>query len=803
MSNILPFIPYLKLISIILIFVFSYKKLSKSFWIILLSIYAILQLYTSITCFIFCTTLIILFFIPKIRILLITKPIMMVIKKLKLLPKISDTEKTVLRSGSVWIDKEFFSGNPDFKHIFLQKYPKLTKIEKSFLDNEVEELCRICDDTEVYKNNDLPENIWQFIKENKMFGIIIPKKYEGLQFSAFAHSEIIQKLSSRSVPLAITVMVPNSLGPSELLLHYGTKKQKEYYLPRLANGQEIPCFALTEPEAGSDATSINSEGVIFKDKNNELKIKLNWNKRYITLGAIATIIGLAFKLKDPDNLLGKDTELGITCALIPYDTPGIVLGRRHDPLSTPFINSPINGNDVIIGFDAIIGEEKGIGQGWKMLMECLAAGRGISLPSTSSGGVKLATRVITAYSSIRKQFGIPIGKFEGVEEVIARILGKTYTIEAVRKFTAGAVDSGIKPSVISAISKYHSTEIFRKVINDAMDIAGGSAIIRGPRNLLANAYFSIPISITVEGSNIITRSLMQFGQGSIMSHPFSYSEITSLEKNDIKSFDKALFGHIYHIFNNKVRSLLLSITRGYLHKPSHKGIVGKYERKISWASARFAYLTDIVMISYGGNLKRKEKINGRFGDILSYLYLATCILRKFIADGEKKEDEHIVHFTMQNIFYDIQNSFEDLLRNIFSNKLLKILILPIRIFYHLNPLSSPSNDKLQNTIVSKYLKPGKCRDNLTSGIYIPKDIKEALGRLENAFMLQEKSYHIIQKIKDSSKSGLLPNNKPESLLKKALDKKIINNQEFKLATNAVNAIYDAIQVDDYPYKKTK
>lgn len=373
--------------------------------------------------------------------------------------------------------------------------------------------------------------------------MIIPKQYGGLGFSAYAHSCVVEKLASRSVTLAITVMVPNSLGPAELLLHYGTKAQQDFYLPRLAIGADLPCFALTEPSAGSDATSIKSNGVIFKNTDGEIKIRLNWNKRYITLGAYATIIGVAFQLRDPDKILSENTEIGITCALIPSSTAGVIQGRRHDPLATPFVNSPLNGRDVEISFDAIIGGKDGIGKGWKMLMECLSAGRGISLPSTSSGGSKLVSRVVTAYAMVREQFGAPIAKFEGIEEVLARIVSRTYALDAMRAFTAGSVDSGAKPAVISAIAKYHSTEMFRQNINDGMDICAGSAIIRGPRNILANPYFSTPISITVEGSNIMTRSLIQFGQGAIMSHPYAYKEIQALENNDKIAFDQA-FLHI-------------------------------------------------------------------------------------------------------------------------------------------------------------------------------------------------------------------------------------------------------------------
>ena len=747
-----------------------------------------------------------IFIIPGLRSYIITRQIILIIKKANLLPKISETEKAVLRSGNIWVDGQLFSGKPDFKWIFAQKYPVLTAEEKSFLDNEVEEVCRICSDYKTYQERDLSPEVWQYLKDHKFFGMIIPKQYGGLGFSAYAHSAVVQKLASRSVPLSITVMVPNSLGPAELLLHYGTKTQQDYYLPRLAIGTEIPCFALTEPTAGSDATSIISEGVLFKNSDGVIQIRLNWNKRYITLGAAATLIGLAFQLRDPENLLGKGDNLGITCALIPHKTPGVIQGRRHDPLATPFINSPLNGENVVVDIDAVIGGESGLGRGWKMLMECLAAGRGISLPSTSTGGSKLTTRVITAYASIRRQFGAPIGKFEGVEKVVARIIGKTYMLEAMRSFTAGAVDLGLKPAVVTAIAKYHATESFRQVINDGMDIAGGAGIIRGPRNLLANAYFSVPISITVEGANIMTRSLIHFGQGAIMCHPYAYKEIEALEKGDLKAFDQALFAHFGHICRNKIRMILLGLTRGYLFIPHTCGIIGKYERKIAWASASFAYLADLAMLMYGGNLKRKEKINGRFGDILSAMYMAVSVLKRYEFEGKKKEDEAAVEYIMRDLFGQIQQAFDGLYQNMFGG-ILKILILPIAFFSKLNAFLCPASDRLEHDLVKQAVKTGEFRDRLTAGIYIPKEKDEALGRLENAMMLFENSKTVMDKIKKAIKAGQIVNSDhTQKLITEALNKNIINKSEADLITEAEAAVYDAIQVDEYNlenYKKAR
>lgn len=773
----------------------AYNSLSILYWFGLGFIF-ILQFDPSLISLIIYSVVAILFIFPSIRRKIVTTQIIVLIKYLKLLPKISDTEKTALKSGTVWVDGELFSGSPNFKTIFSNNYPTLSNEEKSFLENEVEELCAMCVDDEVYHNKDLSPQTWQYLKDKKFFGMIIPKTYGGLGFSAFAHSSVIQKLSSRSVPLAITVMVPNSLGPAELLLHYGTKEQQNYYLPRLAIGQDIPCFALTEPMAGSDATSIVSNGLVFRDENGEIKIKLNWNKRYITLGAVATVIGLAFQLRDPENLLGQGQDIGITCALIPNTTKGVRQGRRHDPLGTPFINSPLNGEDVVVGLDAIIGGKNGVGKGWKMLMECLAAGRGISLPSTSTGGAKLVSRVTTAYSNIRQQFGLSIGKFEGVEKVLARIIGKTYTLEAMRSFTAGAVDSGAKPAVVTAIAKYHATEMFREVVADGMDILGGAGIIRGKRNLLANAYFSVPISITVEGANIMTRSLIHFGQGAIMCHPFVYKEIEALQNNDVDAFDKALFGHIAHFARNKVRALLLSLSRGYLYQPSTDGIIGKYERKLAWASASFAVLADIAIIKFGGNLKRKEKLNGRFGDILSMMYMAVCVLKRFDVEGRKAEDEVVIDYVMKDLFSKMQNAFDGLWQNLFTGWA-KILTTPIAFYCKINSFLCPSNDESENLLVKKALKSGEFRNNLTAGIYLPKDQNQSLAKLENAFILFEKAEIVLAKIKKAVKENLLPNQEIDQLLDISVNKNIISNEDVSIVKQSRAAIYDAVQVDEY------
>ncbi|MCA9001393.1 MAG: acyl-CoA dehydrogenase, partial [Planctomycetes bacterium] len=480
-----------------------------------------------------------IFSYPPARRTLFSRPMMGLLIKLKFLPVISQTEREALEAGTVWADAELFSGKPDWDKLIAEPYPALNEKEQAFIDGPAQTVCNMTNDWDVFQHRDLPAKVWDYLKKEKFFGMIIPESYGGLGLSASANSAVVAKLSSCSGPLGITVMVPNSLGPAELLLHYGTEEQKNHYLPRLADGREVPCFALTEPGAGSDAGAIQANGEVFRDDDGELKLRLNWNKRYITLAAVSTLLGLAFKLRDPSNHLGKGHDVGITCALIPTNLPGVKLGRRHDPMGVPFFNCPTQGEDVIVGLDAIIGGPEGAGRGWLMLMECLAAGRGISLPASSTASSQMASRVAGSYAAIRKQFGMPIGKFEGIVEPLSRIAGRAYILEAARRYTLGALDRGAKPAVVTAMAKYNFTELARESIKDAMDVVGGAGISRGPRNLLAHAYISQPIGITVEGANILTRTLVVFGQGAIRCHPFAYREMAAVAARDAKEFDAA------------------------------------------------------------------------------------------------------------------------------------------------------------------------------------------------------------------------------------------------------------------------
>ena len=740
----------------------------------------------------------IVFSIPWLRKTFITQIIAKIILKFKLLPHISETEEIALRSGTTWIDADIFSGKLNIQKLLDSKYTELTKDEQNFINNEVQILCKMVNDWEVFQQKKLPDNVWKFLKKKQFLGMIIPKKYGGLGFSAEAHSQVIAKLSSHCAPLAITVMVPNSLGPAELLVHYGTQSQRDYYLPRLANGEEIPCFGLTEPLAGSDAGSIISSGEIVKLDNGKLGIKLNWEKRYITLGAIATIIGLAFKLKDPDYLLGEKEDLGITCALIPRHLKGINLGRRHDPLGVPFYNSPIEGKNVIISIEDVIGGEKGLGNGWKMLMESLAAGRGISLPATSTGSGQMATKVVSAYTQIREQFGLPIAKFEGIEEAMARVSGFTYLMTAARKFVTGAIDEGKKPSVITAISKYHFTELGRKVINDSMDILGGSAISRGPRNTLAHAYMNIPIGITVEGANIMTRTLIHFGQGLIRCNPYLYKQVDSLNKKDYKLFDKALWNYFGSIIQNKTRAFFIGITHGFFSFAIFRKN-GKHYRRIIWATALFAFMVDVGLLILGGGLKRKEKISGRYGDILSWIFLCIAVLKYHHSVQYDKRDQIYVNWIVEYGLYQIKLAFLGIFNNLTDNFLLKLIFKYIYSFLlQVNSLSTDTSDKLGHQICSILMKDSSFRSRLTNLVFLEKsNQKRGLDILESTLELLKKTETIRNKLKIAIRNKQLPKESILKIIDEALEKNIISKEDYRLLKDSEEARYNAILVDEY------
>ena len=700
-----------------------------------------------------------LFGIPVIRRTVISGTVLKIFRKI--LPQISATEQEAINAGTVWWDGDLFSGHPDWNKLLAFPKPSLSAGEQAFLDNEVEQLCAMLDDWDItHKRADLPPEVWQFIKDKGFFGMIIPKRYGGLEFSAQAHSAVVAKIASRSATAAVTVMVPNSLGPAELLLHYGTDEQKEKYLHRLATGQEVPCFALTGPFAGSDAGAIPDYGVVcrseFNGQQDVLGIRLNWEKRYITLAPAATLLGLAFKLHDPERLLGGEVERGITLALIPTDTPGVQVGRRHFPLNSAFLNGPTQGNDVFVPIECIIGGIAHVGYGWRMLMESLAAGRSISLPASSVGGMKMAARSSGAYARVRKQFHLPIGKFEGVEEPLARIGAHTYMTDAARRFTALAVDMGEKPSVISAIIKYQSTERGRIVINDAMDVHGGKGISLGPDNYLARCYQQTPIGITVEGANILTRTLMIFGQGAIRSHPYVLKEIAATHEQDhsraLHQFDDALFGHISFALSNAARSLVFGLTNGRGIPAPPGGVTRRYYQQMTRFSAAFALSADVAMAVLGGSLKRHEKISGRLGDVLSMLYLCSATLKRFEDDGRPAEDLPLLHWAMQDALYKIQQAFSGVIQN-FPNSLVRGLLCGL--IFPLGKHLSPPSDHLGHEIATLLMQPGAARDRLTAGMYLSRDEQDALGALESALMSTLACEPLQAKLEEARRAGKL------------------------------------------------
>ncbi len=733
--------------------------------------------------------------LPRLRRWVISDRLFHLIQSRQLLPKISDTEKAAIESGSVWIEREFFSGRPDFKRILSEPYPTLTAEQQAFLDGPVEQVCHMATDWEIFQRKDLPPAVWAYLKESRIFGMMIPREYGGLGFSNTAYSAVMTKLASRSFTHTATVGVTNSLGPAKLLLHYGTTAQKNYYLPRLASGEEIPCFALTEAKAGSDAASLTSSGQVFEEAG-ELFLRLNWKKRYTTLGAISTLIGLAVRLYDPDNLLGKGQEVGITCVLVPTATEGVRVGRRHDPMGVPFYNSPIEGQNVVLPIGQIIGGVEQAGKGWKMLMQSLAAGRGISFPATCTGVAKLTTRVTSDYSSIRHQFGLPIGRFEGIEEPLARIAGLTYLLEAARLYTCGAVDKGEQPAVVSAIAKYQFTELSRKIIIDGMDILGGAGISRGPRNLLANIYTATPIPITVEGANILTRSLIIFGQGAIRCHPYLYDEITALTQADLPRFDTAVWAHLGFSLRNGVRLGVLSLTHGYLVQVPLSGKTARYAQKLNWAAALFSVLTDYALLTYGGSLKRHENITGRFADALSWLYLGTATLRRFEQEGQPEEDMPFVEWGLEWAIAQIQQSFEGLINNL-PLPLFKPLF---RASLRLNALGNGPSDHLAQ-LVAQLMRQPDAREHLTAGVYLPQDPEQALGRLEKAYRLTQQATPILKQLKAAVKSGQLPaelaHGSTEALIEAGLRAGLINGSDSDIAYAAEVARTDAIQVDSF------
>jgi acyl-CoA dehydrogenase len=734
---------------------------------------------------------------------IVSDPVLAIFRRI--LPDMSQTEKEAIDAGTVWWDADLFSGKPDWNKMLAIPAPKLSAEEQAFVDGPCEEVCAMTDDWEVtHERYDLSPQVWQFLKDKGFFGMIIPKKYGGLGFSAYAHSAVVMKLSTRSNALGVSVMVPNSLGPAELLLHYGTDEQKDHYLPRLAKGIDIPCFALTSPEAGSDAASIPDYGIVCKGMfqgKEVLGMRVTWDKRYITLGPVATLLGLAFRLYDPEHLLGQKADLGITCALVPTNHPGVIIGRRHLPLNAAFQNGPNSGKDVFMPIDWIIGGKDYAGKGWMMLMGCLAAGRSISLPTSSVGGAKGLARVTGAYSRVRSQFKTPIGKLEGVEEALGRIAANCYMMDATRIMTAGAVDLGEKPAVVSAIAKYHMTERARLCVNDAMDIHGGKGICLGPNNWVGRGYQVMPVGITVEGANILTRTLIIFGQGAIRCHPYVLREMRAAKEMTGAAasveFDDAFTSHIGHTLSNGVRAFVHGVTSSRLGQVPRDGApeTRHYYRFASRMASAFAFLADVSMLAMGGALKRKEKISGRLGDVLSMLYLVSATLKHYEDQGRHKEDIPLIRWVVRDLLYHAQEAIDQILSN-FPIKsvatLLRWTIFPLGMSFR------PPLDSRNHECAKILLEPGAARDRLTDGIYIPKGESDAAGALESAFAAAIACEPIDEKLRKAVKKGKIVPQPGVDLGSIALQGKIITAEELASWQHKESLRRNVIKVDDFP-----
>ncbi len=738
--------------------------------------------------------------VRAIRQQLVTRPAFHTVKRI--LPPVSDTEKEALEAGTVGFDAEFFSGAPSWNKLRAVGAPSLTDEERTFLNETVDELCAMIDDWHSrFEQREIPQHIWQFIIDKGFLGMLISKEHGGLGFSPQAQSLIIGKIASRSPDVSTVVMVPNSLGPGELIEKFGTDAQKEHYLPRLASGQEIPCFALTSPYAGSDAASMRDVGVVTKGEYNgqeTLGIKLTWNKRYITLAPNATLLGLAFRLYDPENLLGKGHELGITLALVPTDTPGVNIGERHLPCGNAFPNGPTWGEDVFVPIDAIIGGAERAGQGWRMLMSCLSSGRAISLPATSTAAAKSMLRTSTAYGRIRKQFGIAIGRMEGIEERLARLVEHAYVLESARSVTAAMVGEGAKPSVVSAIMKYQSTERMRQAVADAMDIHGGKAICDGPSNYLQSAYQMVPIGITVEGANILTRSLITFTQGVLRSHPFLYQEIQAVQHWDedqgFEMFEEAFERHTAFAVGNVFGALFHNVTFGQFAEAPPVSETANWYQQLSRASQNFALVADTCVALLGGGLRTRQRLTGQMADALSELYLASAVLKRYEDDGQPLADRRIVELCLRNALYRFYTALQEVTRNfpVFGvGWVLRRLVFP---------LGFPVRQAAYSTgkaAVRSVLGPGEVRDRLTRDIYISRDATDPTGILEVTLDKVIEAEPAERKVEKALRAGLIRRSLNRDWLGEAETKGIITSEEAELLRETEELVFKVISVDQF------
>lgn len=741
------------------------------------------------------------FAVPTLRQQWLSKPLLKFFQKT--LPPMSQTEREAIDAGDTWWEGELFRGRPNWKKMLKAKPPALSEAEQSFLDHQVDTLCGMINHWQINHDElDLPKDVWDYLKKEGFFGLEIPKKYGGLEFSKYAHSTVIVKLAGREPSVAISAMVPNSLGPAELILNYGTEEQKDHYLPRLAHGEEIPCFALTSPHAGSDAGSIRDEGVVcmgeYKGKQT-LGIRLSWDKRYITLAPIATLIGLAFKLYDPDHLIGDKEFLGITLALVPADHPGVETGKRHCPMNLAFMNGPIRGKDVFIPLDWIIGGTSMVGQGWRMLVESLSVGRAISLPSLSAANGRVCYRMTGAYAKVREQFNVSIGEFEGVQEAMAKIAGMHYIIEATRIFTASAIDQGISPAIASAIAKYHTTELSRTLLNHAMDVHGGRTVQNGPRNYLESLYLGQPISITVEGANILTRNLIIFGQGAIRCHPFIEKEMMAVtianKKERLKVFDKLIFQHIGYTTSNVVRAIVLGLTRGMVMPVPAKRPIARYYREITRLSTVLAVVSDMAMLTLGGSLKRRERLSARLGDVLSNLYLCSAVLKYYSDHNQQADDLPHVLWGLQFCLYRTNVAFNEFFRNFpvrWLANLLKFSMFPYGLSF-----KAPS-DKLEAEMANMMMTNSNFKERITNNFYKGKDTEDAIGRMEYALDKAIQVAPLKKKLKQAIKQGVISKNHDlEAMWQHAIDTGTLTIDEVNMLREYEAIHFDAIAVDEF------
>ena len=730
----------------------------------------------------------------------ISAPILGILRKQ--LPTLSATERAALEAGTVWWEGQLFSGIPDWQVLAELPPPTLTEEEQAFLDGPTEELCRMAHEWEiVHTLQDMPPEVWAFIREQGFFSLIIPQEYGGKGFSPLATATILAKLASRCSTVATTVGVPNSLGPAELLLHYGTEAQKQRWLPGLASAEEVPCFALTSPQAGSDATSIVDSGVVCRgefDGEEIIGIRLNWNKRYITLAPVATVLGLAFKLYDPEHLIGDRDEYGITAALVPTNLPGVEIGRRHLPIAIPFQNGPTRGTDVFVPVDDIIGGREMAGEGWRMLVELLSAGRGIVLPSNAVGGAMAATYATGAYARIRRQFNQPIGNFHGVGEALARMTGYTFIMKAASRVTCAALNAGENPSVPTAILKYHNTEMGRRVVNDAMDVHGGKAVMRGPSNYLATGYESVPISITVEGANILTRNLIIFGQGAIRCHPYVLREMEAAADEDpaqgLETFDRLVFGHIGYTLSNGLRAFVSGLSHGRLTKAPERGPAARFYQHINRFSAAFALACDAAMITVGGQLKRKEQLSARLGDVLSYLFLASMVLKHHADAGRPADDLPLVEWSCRTLMYSAQEQLDGLLRNLpnrWAARLVRILVFPLGKTY------SPPADRLDQELAELVTNPTAVRNRLCDGIYWAREEDNPLGLLQDALELSEQVKPLELKVTEARRAGQISRSDTPGQIDEAEQQGILTASEAAELRKFDEAVTNLLAVDEF------